>query len=316
MHFSLRQIAVFDAVARLGSVSRAAEEVALSQSAASMALKELEDGLSTKLFHRHGRKMILNENGRRLQPKAHSLILLAAEIRRPESEELEGMLRVAASTTIGNYILPECSAAFLSRHPKVRLVISILTITETVDRVEAMSVDLGLVETACSRKTLLAEPVGHDRAVVFAAATHPMARRGQVSMADLRAASWCLREGLSATRVHLTAALGANSLGGPGLDIRFVANTNEAIKAAVAAGLGLGFASTRVIAREAAVGELVVIEASSVTLDRRLTLLAPRQVYQGALPKAFADHLRTWFAAERPKVEAATEDATAQIGML
>ncbi|TAK99913.1 MAG: LysR family transcriptional regulator, partial [Rhodospirillaceae bacterium] len=137
MHFSLKQIALFDAIVRMGSLSRAAEEVALSQSAASMALKELEDSLGTKLFHRQGRKLILNENGRRLQPKAHSIILLAAEITQPETKELEGMLRIAASTTVGNYVLPECSAAFLSRHPKVRLVISTATINETVERVEA-----------------------------------------------------------------------------------------------------------------------------------------------------------------------------------
>src|SRR5579871_3738181 len=114
MHFSLRQIKVFDAVARLGSLSRAAEEVALSQSAASMALKELEDNLGTKLFHRHGRRLLLNENGRRLRPKAHSLLLLAAEITQPHSDELEGMLRIAASSSVGNYVLPECSAAFLT----------------------------------------------------------------------------------------------------------------------------------------------------------------------------------------------------------
>lgn len=81
-----------------------------------------------------------------------------------------------------------------------------------------------------------------------------------------------------------------------GLNIRLVANTNEAIKAAVAAGLGLGFASTRVIAREVAAGELVELEANSVAFDRGLTLLTPKRVYQGALPKAFADHLRAWFA--------------------
>src|SRR5262245_58938540 len=140
MHFSLRQIEVFDAVARLGSVSRAAEEIALSQSAASMALKDLEDSLGSKLFHRHGRKLVLNENGRRLQPKARSLMLMAAEIRTPESEDLEGELHIAASTTIGNYILPACSAAFLSRFPKVRLTVATTLFSDVISRVETMSV--------------------------------------------------------------------------------------------------------------------------------------------------------------------------------
>ncbi|TAK99655.1 MAG: hypothetical protein EPO08_15765, partial [Rhodospirillaceae bacterium] len=184
------------------------------------------------------------------------------------------------------------------------------TINETVERVEAMSVDLGLLETHCNRNTLIAEPVGHDRAVVFAAPTHPLARRGQVSMADLHDATWCLRENPSLTRAHLTM-----KLGGGGLDIRFVANTNEAIKAAVSAGLGLGFASTRVIAREVAAGDLVEIEANAVALDRGFTLLAPKRVYQGALPKAFADHLRAWLAAEHPRTEAVAEDTAVQAAL-
>jgi DNA-binding transcriptional LysR family regulator len=299
MHFSLRQMALFDAIVRLGSLSEAAEAVALSQSAASMALRELEDGLGTKLFHRHGRKLILNENGRRLQPKAHSLILLAAEITKPQTEQLEGMLRIATSATVGNYVLPECSAAFLIRHPRVQMEIVTGAVPETVDRVEAMSVDLGLIDTTCNRNTLQIELIGHDRAVIFAAPTHPLGRREQVSMADLRAASWCLRASPSGTRVHL-----ANALGGGGLnDIRFVANTYEAVKTAVMAGLGLGFASLRVIAREVAAGELVLIKADSVALDRRFTLLAPKHVYQGTLSKAFGEHLREWFAAQRTPAE-------------
>jgi DNA-binding transcriptional LysR family regulator len=309
MHFTLRQIAVFDAIVRLGSLSGAAEEVALSQSAASMALKELEESLGTKLFHRHGRKLILNENGRRLQPKARSLILMAAEIGKAESEDLEGMLRIAASVTVGNYILPQCSAAFLSRYPKVRLEIITGLVHDVVERIDAMSVDLGLIDTTCNRNTVQIEPIGTDRAVVFAAPTHSLASRRKVSIADLRGASWCLRASPSLTRMHL-----AMKLGGGGLnDVRFVANSYEAVKAAVIAGLGLGFASTHVIAREVASGELVALNADSVALDRSFTLLAPKGVYQGKLPKMFADHLRSWFAAEGKMADDVAEAPAADL---
>lgn len=294
MHFSLRQIAVFDAVARLGSVSRAAEEIALSQSAASMALKELEESLGTQLFHRHGRKLVLNENGRRLHPKARSLLLLAEEIRRPKTTELQGTLRVAASATVGGYCLPECSAEFLDRHPNVRVEILGGTVPETVERVEAMAVDLGLIDTVCNRNSLQAEPIGYDRAVVFAAPSHPLTRKPLISIDDLRAAQWCLRTSPSLTRVHLSTVLGCGGLDG----IRFVGDSYEAVKVAVKSGLGLGFASERVIAREVLAGELVVLPASSVALVRRFTLIVPKRVYQSALPRAFVDHLRLWFARE------------------
>ena len=80
MRISLRQLAVFEAVARHESVSRGADDVAISQSAASMAIKELEESLGITLFHRQGRKLTINENGRRLQPMARSLLARAREI--------------------------------------------------------------------------------------------------------------------------------------------------------------------------------------------------------------------------------------------
>jgi DNA-binding transcriptional LysR family regulator len=241
----------------------------------------------------------LNENGRRLQPKARSLMLLATEIEKPDAEKMEGELQIAASTTIGNYVLPECAAAFLGRFPGVRLTVTTATILDVISRVESMSVDLGLLETPCSRNTLLIEALAHDRAVVFASPSHPLARKNNVSIDDLRAAGWCFRDFPSLSSAHL-----ASTLGGPGLNIRLMTNTNEAIKAAVAAGVGLGFASTRVIAREVAAGDLVVIGAAAVTLERELTLIRPKQVYQGAVPQAFAAHLRSWFASERVLVGA------------
>jgi DNA-binding transcriptional LysR family regulator len=179
-------------------------------------------------------------------------------------------------------------------------VISTAPITDTAERVEAMSVDLGLIETPCNRNTVVTETMGHDRVVIFAAPSHPLARQSQVSTDDLRAASWCLLEAPSPTGSHLTMMLG-----GAGLDIRFVANTNEAIKAAVASGLGLGFASMRVIAREVAAGELVLIAPETMALERTFTLLSPKRVYQGALPKAFAEHLRAWFATEQSQTKPA-----------
>ncbi len=305
MHFSLRQIAVFDAVARLGSVSRAAEEVSLTQSAASMALKELEENLGAQLFHRNGRRLLLNENGRRLRPKAHSIMLLASEISQPQTGELEGLLRVGATPTIGDYLLPECSTAFIHRHPKVQMEIISGAVSDIAERVEAMSVDLGLIDTTCNRNTLQVEPIAEDRMVVFAAPTHPLAQQPQVSMAELRAASWCVRTAPSGTRIVL-----ATMLGGAIPDIRFAASTYEAVRSVVLAGLGLGFASMRVIAREVAAGELVVIDTNTPDLRRNFTLLVPKNVYHGTLPTAFADHLRAWFATERTVAQELAKDTT------
>lgn len=294
LRFTLKQIAVFDAVARLGSVSRAADEVALSQSAASMALKELEENLGTQLFHRHGRRLALNENGRNLRNQAHSLLELASEIGQPRVHEPEGTLRIAASATVGNYFLPECATEFLKRFPKVQIQILVGSISETADRVEAMSVHLGIVDSICNRTTLQVEPIGSDRAVVFAVPSHGLAQKRNVTIEDLRGEPWCLREGPSITRTHLSEALGGGGL----TNIRFEANTYEAVKTAVKAGLGLGFASSRIIAHEVSAGDLCVIDSQRVVFDRRFTLVSPKGIYQSTLPIAFADHVRKWFSSE------------------
>src|SRR5262249_21783073 len=129
--------------------------------------------------------------------------------------------------------------------------------------------------------------------------THPLARQEAVSTADLRAASWCLRESPSLNRENLI-----EMLGGAGLkDLRLLTNTHEAMKVAVKAGLHLGFASTRVIAREVADGGLVIINGDTLCVERNFMLMAPKRVYQGALQKAFIDHLRKWFTTERPPVD-------------
>lgn len=294
LRFTLKQIAVFDAVARLGSVSRAAEEIALSQSAASMALKELEENLGIQLFFRHGRRLTLNENGRKLRTQAHSLLELASEISQPRASEPEGTLRVAASTTVGNYFLPECATEFMKRYPKVHIQILVGSITETADRVEAMSVHLGIVDSICNRTTLQIEPIGSDRAVVFAIPSHKLVQERDVTTEELRGEPWCLREAPSITRTHLSEALGGGGL----TNIRFEANTYQAVKTVVKAGLGLGFASSRIIANEVTAGELCVIDCQPVVFDRRFTLLSPTRVYQSALPIAFIDHVRKWFASE------------------
>ena len=121
LRLTLRQLQIFMAVARLGSTASAAEAIALSQSATSSAINELERVLSLRLFDRSGRRLVLNDNGRSLLPRAQALLEGALDVERmglaPE-EQLQ-MLRIGASTTLGNHVLPGLLAAYLGdRHAK------------------------------------------------------------------------------------------------------------------------------------------------------------------------------------------------------
>ncbi len=286
MRISLRQLAVFEAVARYESVSRGADDVALSQSAASMALKELEEGLGIILFHRHGRKLTLNENGRRLQPMARSLLAQAHEIERiTQCDELTGILRIAATETIADHVLGPICARFLRENPAVQIKLRPTSWQDVLDQVESMSCDLGFADSPCGRASLIFEPILSDELVIFAAAGHPLAHGRPIDARELATERWCLRAAGSSTRHKLTLGLASFTAS---ISVAFESNSNQAIKAAVREGLGLGCLSRRAVEAEFAASQLVPLDVTGLALGRVFGLLRPRNVYRGVLQDSFA----------------------------
>jgi DNA-binding transcriptional LysR family regulator len=294
MRFTLKQLVVFEAVGRLGSVSRAAAEIPLSQSAASTALSELEGALGLPLFNRRGRRIGLNDNGRRLMVQARSLLNQAADIDRagrPAPAELQGVLRVAATPQIAKACLAEVCAGFLTSHPKVRLGLSVQESSQVLDQVADIAVDLGFIDVPCNRSGLVAEQVGEDELAVAAAPGHPLAGRGRVGRDQLRASAWVLREVGSSIRSPLTMALGQ---GDPALRIALEANDDEVLRRAVIAGAGLGCMPARALARDVAAGALVALDTDLDLRTLRIMVTA-RGLDPGRLAPAFAELAKASF---------------------
>lgn len=290
MRISLRQLAVFEAVARHESVSRGADDVAISQSAASMAIKELEESLGITLFHRQGRKLSINENGRRLQPMARSLLSRAREIERmSSSEELTGMLRIVATETIADYILGPICGRFLKKHPGVQIKLEIAKWQSVFDMVESMACDLGFAEAPCNRSGLIFEPLMTDELVVFCAPDHPFAQRGEVELSELIKEKWCLRSVGSAGRHKLVMGFDGVSAA---LSIAFESDNAAAIKQAVRSGFGIGGLSRRTLAEDFAKGTLVPVTVRDLPLERVFGMLHPRHVYRGSLQESFSAMVR------------------------
>ncbi len=285
MRISLRKLAVFDAVARHASVSRGAHEVALSQSAASMALKELEEDLGNELFQRSHGKLILNENGRRLQPLARSLLAQAREIERLSPEEtLSGTLHIMASDNADYAAHGTMCAAFVRANPEVRVNLEVANWGKVLDAVESMKCDLGFVEAPCNRPGLEFEPISTDELVIFASPHNRLASRTGVSLEDLAGEQWCLRDISNSCRGLLTMIIGAGS---PSLPIALTSNQNDVLKAAVSSGLGLGFLPKSAIRKELEDGALVAIDFPGLSMNRVIGLISPKRVFRGAVPEAF-----------------------------
>lgn len=202
MRFTLRQISVFEAIADTGSVSLAADRVAMTQSAASMALAQLEESLGNPLFDRHGKHLVLNQWGYWLRGRARRLLFDAREIELGFSGQhlVSGEINVGASQTPGEQLMPALISDLDNDFPQLRVNLTIDNTEHVIDGLLHYRFDLGVIEGRCDDARLRQETWCHDNLVIVSASNHPYARQPQVSLAQLEEAKWVLREPGAGTR--------------------------------------------------------------------------------------------------------------------
>jgi DNA-binding transcriptional LysR family regulator len=286
MALSLRQLEIFEKIASTGSVTRAGEELLLTQSAVSMALSQLEQLSSAPLFERSGRRLLLNDSGRFLLKEAREILLAVKQIEQQlqgDSGELAGELLVGGSTTIANYLLPSLLGTFARQYPRTRVQLRVGNTQQVADWLEAGELDIAFVEGPCHSRGLVAVPWRDDELVVVAGAEHPWATEKGVTPEQLAAAPWIMREKGSGTREIFEDAM---EQAGISYRIALEFGHTEAIKNGVAAGLGVSCLSRIAVDRELEYGRLVEI-ASPLLLGRFLTLMKRRSSCCTALLEAF-----------------------------
>ncbi|MGL6071186.1 LysR family transcriptional regulator [Craterilacuibacter sp.] len=272
MRITLREMEVFAAVASAGGVTRAAVTLALTQSAASQSLDKLEASLGSRLFDRVGRRLVLNEHGRILLPRARALLDAARDVEGLFQGE-GGWLKLGASTTIANYLMPAKLAAFRRTYPAVQLEMKVANTRDIVAAVLAFEVDCAFVEGPCHHPELLVLPWREDELVLFVGAGHRLAGR-VLTLEELAGAPWILREAGSGTREEVERLLLPHL---PGLNLEMELGDSEAIKRSVAAGLGVSCLSREVVAEWLADGRLVELKAPLPALQRTLWQVQQRE---------------------------------------
>lgn len=272
MHITLRQLEVFTEVLKSGSTTQASVVLALSQSAVSAALADLEGQLKVLLFDRVGKRLVINEHGRLLYPKALALLEQAGEIEQLFLHD-SGALRIAASSTIGNYMLPEMIAHYRKDFPATPLELNVGNSQEVIVAVADFRVDLGLIEGPCHMPELVTQPWLEDELVVFAAPDNPLAQQS-LTLEALASAPWILRERGSGTREVLDHLLLAHM---PNFQLVMELGNSEAIKHAVRHGIGISCLSRRVVEEQLASGVLVELKIPLPPLKRTLYLIHHRQ---------------------------------------
>ena len=275
--YTLRQLQIFLAVARHENISRAAQSLHMSQSAASEALLNLEQTYEVTLFDRVSNKLSLNAIGHTLRKEAENLLAHCESF-----DELlmghstVGHIKVGASFTIGNHLATRYLAGYLSEYPEAEVELDIANTPDVVAKVLNFEIDIGMIEGEVQHRELELIPWREDELVVFCAADHPLAKKKALTNRDIREAMWILREPDSGARHTFDRAL-AGIL--PDINIYLELRHNEAIKNAVESGLGIGCLSRIVLQKNFANGDLVPLALPRRDMRRTFYFALPKRRY-------------------------------------
>lgn len=282
MKFTLRQLAIFEATARLGRLTLASEEQAISQSAASQAVTELERQMALALFERRGRELVLTPAGRDRLPQVRLILSGCQRLAEGSGDDLVGQLRIAASTTIACYVIPAVLARLTGQYPGIRPAVDIQNTRGVLQQLETGQAQIGLIEGPAVHDYLQIRRWQEDRLALFVTRNHPLATEKQVSPEQLETLDWIVREPGSGTREVFDTAMQAVGIQPR---IRLTLSRQEAIKQAVLSGLGAGCLSRLSLDADGS-GRFVPLN-TDLTLGRSFSWVGSPEGIKSPLVQAF-----------------------------
>jgi LysR family transcriptional regulator, low CO2-responsive transcriptional regulator len=290
-HGTLPQLRVFEASARLGSLTRAAEELHIAQPTASVQIKKLTETVGLPLFEQVGRRVYLTEAGQQLYAGCQDVFRALSAI----EQSLNGMravdsghLRLAVCST-GKYFAPRMLGAFMERYPGVEASLEIHNRKTLIDRLVNNEDDLYVFASPLGREDTVTQALLPNPLVVFARDDHPLARTRGISFERLAAEPFLMREPGSGTRL-----LAAKLFEQRGLvpKIRLELSTDEAVKEAILAGLGVSIMSRFTLGLEPEHSRLICLDVDGFPLENHWHFAYPVGKQLSATARAFMDFAR------------------------
>ena len=296
-NLTIRQLRVFCAVSRLLSYTRAAEELGCQQPTISALVAELERTTQLTLLEQWGKRLALTDEGRELYASAQQVVAAADETWQAMAE-LRGVavaesvpLRVAADTTVGTYVLPHLLGAFHRRRPDVAFNLRVANRADVRACLLAGEVDLVIAGRPPAVEGLVAEPFLANPLVAIASPEHALATQTRVPLARLADEVFLLREVGSGTRAAVEELF---EVAGMPLRIGMVLGHIEAIKQAVAAGLGVSVLSEAAVKREVRYHRLAILQVEHFPIQRRWYIARVAQRPLIASAAEFIEFLREY----------------------
>lgn len=261
----------FVTLAEVKNFTKTAEILLMSQPSVSLHIKNLEKEFQTKLFHRSPKFLKITPSGEILYDRARQMITIYEQTRQDISEQLnsiKGELKIGASFTIGEYILPPLLLELQNSYPELELKVTIGNTEEIIQSARSYKVDIGLIEGQTNEKELSVHPFMQDELFIVSSNLHPLVEKDEVTIPDLQDQAWIVRETGSGTRDYFNHFIRSN-----GLKVRslLTISSNQGIKETLINGTGISILSGSVIERDIKQGNLSIIRIKNQSFKRTLS---------------------------------------------
>jgi DNA-binding transcriptional LysR family regulator len=298
---TLRQLELFEAIARLGSFTRAAEELFLTQPTVSMQIKKLSDTVGMPLFEQVGKKIYLTDIGHELHRTCLGISehlanfeMIAADMKGLK----KGKLRLAVVTT-AKYFAPRLLGTFCQQYPGVDVSLKVSNRERVLERLATNLDDLYILGQPPVDADVVAEAFLENSLVVIAPANHPLAKMKRIPLERLAKEPFLLREPGSGTRMATERKFDESGLK---LKMRMELGSNEAIKQAVIGGLGVSVLSRHTLESDTPSKQFVVLDVKGFPIKRHWYFVYPAGKQLSIIARTFVDHLRQANAGHKPQM--------------
>jgi len=290
-HTTLRQLEVFEAIARLGSFTRASEELHLTQPTVSMQIKKLTDAVGMPLFEQVGKKVYLTEAGRALQNFSRDIFdhFTRFEMQLADLKGLkQGRLRLGVITT-AKYFIPRLLGAFCRQYPGIDVAMKVSNRERILARLHNNEDDLYILGQIPEELEAVAEPFLPNPLIVLAPADHPLAQEKNITLQRLSEEPFLVREAGSGTRIATERLFARHDLK---IRVRMELGSNEAIKQAVIGGLGISVLSRHTLPMDVTTEQIALLDVQGFPIERHWCAVYPRGKQLSVVAHTFLDYLK------------------------
>lgn len=259
MRITLKQLTIFKAIHHSGQISKAAKDLHMSVPAVSMALKELEGSLGSRLFDRNSNGLVINDNGKVILPYANEMLSKGMQLEQMFSEQsngIRGSLKVGSSKTAGNYVLSRKIPLFKKEFPSVDIKLVVANSITIEQMVSEKELDLGFIDAKPGSQNLNSTKWLKDKICIVTGRTNPIAEE-PISAERLSQELWVLDETNSISRIRAVQLLKSAKVN---IEQELTMTTMGAIKRAIGTGIGVSILPWLAVVEEVERGELIELD--------------------------------------------------------